>query len=165
MVSITLNLRNPNLRSAHLNLRGNAHEDKFKQCSISYQFTVVCFKHEHELVMAESPAGFYFSLDPVHLSQGLIAGMETSARLTRRQLMLIAERRFSGVSPLRPNIGPEYALAIIWAEAALAVGPDGVGGEEREQIERFLNTARLEHNNNWISPSGSDLIKINLRLM
>ena len=66
--------------------------------------------------------------------------------------MLIAERRFSGVSPLRPNIGPEFALAIIWAEAALALA----GGEEREQIERFLNKARLEHNNNWISPSGSE---------
>ena len=97
----------------------------------------------------------YSRLDPVHLSQGLIAGVETSARLTRRQLMLIAERRLSGVSPLRPNIGPEYALAIIWAEAALAL--DGAGGEEREKIERFLNKARLEHNNNWISPSGSNV--------
>ena len=96
----------------------------------------------------------YSRLDPVHLSQGLIAGVETSARLTRRQLMLIAERRFSGVSPLRPNIGPEYALAIIWAEAALAL--DGAGGEEREKIERFLNKARMEHNNNWISPSGNN---------
>ena len=75
-------------------------------------------------------------------------------------MMLIAERRFSGVSPLRPNIGPEYALAIIWAEAALALGEVGAGGEAREQIERFLNKARLEHNNNWISPSG----KINLQL-
>ena len=87
--------------------------------------------------------------------------METSARLTRRQMMLIAERRFSGVSPLRPDIGPEYALAIIWAEAALALalGQDGAGGEEREQIERFLNKARLEHNNNWISPSGSETLR------
>ena len=94
---------------------------------------------------------YFSSLDPVELSHGLIAGVETTARLTRRQMMLIAERRFSGVSPLRPNIGPEYALAIIWAEAALALGPDGAGAEK---IQRFLNTARLEHNNNWISPSG-----------
>ena len=84
--------------------------------------------------------------------------METEARLTRRQMMLIAERRLTGVSPLRPNIGPEYALAIIWAEAALALAEDGAGGEERERIERFLNKARLEHNNNWISPSGNKYI-------
>ena len=75
-------------------------------------------------------------------------------------MMLIAERRLSGVSPLRPNIGPEYALAIIWAEAALALAGDGAGGEERERIERFLKQARLEHNNNWVSPSGINRVKL-----
>ena len=66
--------------------------------------------------------------------------------------MFIAERRLSGSSPLRPQLGPEYALAILWAEAAL-----GKAGEvgQRERIERFLNRARLEHNNHWVSPSGS----------
>ena len=93
----------------------------------------------------------------MELSRGLIAGVETAARLTQRQMMLIAERRLSGVSPLRPNIGPEYALAIIWAEAALALEPTGAGADE---IERFLNKARLEHNNNWISPSGTSMAYI-----
>ena len=64
--------------------------------------------------------------------------------------MLIAERRLSGSSPLRPSLGPEYAVAILWAEGALAKAGSG----EREDIERFLNTARLQHNNNWISPAG-----------
>ena len=68
-------------------------------------------------------------------------------------MMLIAERRLSGSSPLRPSIGPEYAVAILWAEGAL--GKAGPG--RREEIERFLNTARLEHNNNWISPAGEDM--------
>ena len=63
-------------------------------------------------------------------------------------MMLIAERRLSGSSPLRPSLGPEYAVAILWAEGALAKA------DEREDIERFLNTARLQHNNNWISPAG-----------
>ena len=91
-------------------------------------------------------------LDPVEISRGLIAGVETAARLTWRQMMLIAVARLRQDNPLRPHLGPEYALAIIWAEGALAVGT--AGAEDRESIERFLNTARLGHNNNWISPKG-----------
>ena len=91
-------------------------------------------------------------LDPVEISRGLIAGVETAARLTWRQMMLIAVARLRHDNPLRPHLGPEYALAIIWAEGALAVGTAGT--EDRESIERFLNTARLGHNNNWISPRG-----------
>ena len=84
------------------------------------------------------------------LSNGLISGVQTAARLTPRQMMIIAERRLTGSSPIRPRLGPEYATAILWAEAALgkALPP------HREEIERFLNRARLEHNNNWISPAG-----------
>ena len=84
------------------------------------------------------------------LSNGLISGVQTAARLTPRQMMIIAERRLTGSSPIRPELGPEYATAILWAEAALgkALPP------HREEIERFLNRARLEHNNNWISPAG-----------
>ena len=84
------------------------------------------------------------------LSNGLISGVQTAARLTPRQMMIIAERRLTGSSPVRPELGPEYATAILWAEAALgkALPP------HREEIERFLNRARLEHNNNWISPAG-----------
>ena len=84
------------------------------------------------------------------LSNGLISGVQTAARLTPRQMMIIAERRLTGSSPIRPLLGPEYATAILWAEAALgkALPP------HREEIERFLNRARLEHNNNWISPAG-----------
>ena len=91
-------------------------------------------------------------LDPVEISRGLIAGVETAARLTWRQMMLIAGERLRHDNPLRPGLGPEYALAIIWAEGALAVGT--AGAEDRENIERFLNDARLGHNYNWISPKG-----------
>ena len=90
-------------------------------------------------------------LDPVEISRGLIAGVETAARLTWRQMMLIAVARLRQDNPLRPHLGPETALAIIWAEGAL-VGT--AGAEDRESIERFLNTARLGHTNNWISPRG-----------
>ena len=53
------------------------------------------------------------------LSNGLISGVQTAARLTPRQMMIIAERRLTGSSPIRPLLGPEYATAILWAEAAL----------------------------------------------
>ena len=91
-------------------------------------------------------------LDPVEISRGLIAGVETAARLTWRQMMFAAGERLSGKNPLRPGLGPEFALAIIWAEGALAVGT--AGAEDRENIERFLNSARQGHNYNWISPKG-----------
>ena len=45
----------------------------------------------------------------------------------------------------------EYALAIVWAEAALQITETR---EDQEDIELFLNKARMEHNNNWISPKG-----------
>ena len=75
--------------------------------------------------------------------------------------MFIAESRLSGSAPLRPQIGPEFALAVLWAEAALAKA----SLELREKIERFLNTARLEHNNHWTSPSGhqSPVLSLNLQ--
>ena len=94
---------------------------------------------------------FFTRLDPVEISRGLIAGVETAARLTWRQMMFAAGERLSGKNPLRPGLGPEFALAIILAKGAL-VGT--AGAEDRENIERFLNTARLGHNNNWISPRG-----------
>ena len=67
-------------------------------------------------------------------------------------MMIIAGERLSGHNPLRPHLGPEFAPAVILAKGALAVGTAGT--EDRENIERFLNTARLGHNNNWISPKG-----------
>ena len=91
-------------------------------------------------------------LDPVEISRGLIYGVETAARLTWRQMMFAAGERLSGKNPLRPGLGPEFALAIIWAEGALAVGTAGT--EDRENIERFLNNARQGHNYNWVSPKG-----------
>ena len=45
----------------------------------------------------------------------------------------------------------EYGLAIVWAEAALQITETR---EDQEDIELFLNKARMEHNNNWISPKG-----------
>ena len=91
-------------------------------------------------------------LDPVEISRGLIYGVETAARLTWRQMMIIAVARLRHDNPLRPGLGPEYALSIIWAEGALALGT--AGADHRENIERFLNYVRLEHNNNWVSPKG-----------
>ena len=82
----------------------------------------------------------------------MISGQQTEARLGWERMMYIADRRLSGDSPLRPGLGPEYALAILWAEAALSRAGEV---EQRERIERFLNSARLEHNNRWVSPSGS----------
>ena len=40
----------------------------------------------------------------------------------------ISRRRGRGVSPMRPHIRREFALAIIWAEAALELA----GGEDQQ---------------------------------
>ena len=64
--------------------------------------------------------------------------------------MYIADVRLKGSHPLRASLGPEYALAIIWAEGALTKA----GPEHREDIERFLEAARGHHNFNWRSPAG-----------
>ena len=85
------------------------------------------------------------------MSQGHLYGTDTQARLTPGQMMDIARRRQSGQQPLRPSLRAEYALAIIWAEAAFSLAEDE---EEREEVERFLELARSLHNNNWIDPAG-----------
>ena len=84
------------------------------------------------------------------LSNGLIAGVQTEASISWRQMMDIAEVRLRGSNPIRASLGPEYALAIIWAEGALVKA----GPEQREEIERFLSAAREHHNYNWKSPAG-----------
>ena len=66
------------------------------------------------------------------LSNGLISGVQTAARLTPRQMMIIAERRLTGSSPVRPELGPEYATAILWAEAALGKALPPPQGGDRE---------------------------------
>jgi len=93
---------------------------------------------------------FAYKLDPVDLSNGLIAGVQTEASISWRQMMYIADVRLKGSHPLRASLGPEYALAIIWAEGALTKA----GPEHREDIERFLEAARGHHNFNWRSPAG-----------
>ena len=40
----------------------------------------------------------------------------------------MSRRRGRGVSPMRPHIRQEFALAIIWAEAALELA----GGEDQQ---------------------------------
>jgi len=98
---------------------------------------------------------FAYRLDPVELARGRIRGVETEARLSVRQMMKIAEKRFSGAQPLRPAIGKEYALAIEWTEAALTIAKQQHKDKHREEsMIRFLHRARLEHNNNWHSPAG-----------
>ena len=84
------------------------------------------------------------------LSNGLIAGVQTEASISWSQMMYIAEVGLLGSWRLRDSLGPEYALAIIWAEGALVKA----GPEQREETERFLNKARIEHNNFWRSPVG-----------
>ena len=46
----------------------------------------------------------------------------------------IAKRRGSGNSPMRPNIKNEYALAIIWTEAALGRGEQAIMSQRKNEI-------------------------------
>jgi hypothetical protein len=90
---------------------------------------------------------FAYRLDPVELANGKIKEVQTEGKLSVKQMMNIAERRISGRSPLRPAIGKEFALAIEWAEGALTVAKNDEPMEKF--ITKFLQKARLEHNNNW----------------
>ena len=94
---------------------------------------------------------FVYRLDPVEMARGKIKDVQTKGKLSAKQMMNIAERRMSGKQPMRPAIGKEYALAIEWAEGALALTNDK---PLETMITRFLHKARLEHNNNWHSPAG-----------
>ena len=77
------------------------------------------------------------------MAAGTIAGRHSWARLTSEQVTVycplvmihdcpqvldISRRRGRGVSPMRPHIRREFALAIIWAEAALELA----GGEDQQ---------------------------------
>ena len=97
---------------------------------------------------------FTYRLDPVELAGGKIKDTQTEGRLSVKQMMNIAERRISGAQPMRPAIGKEYALAIEWAEGALTMANEVGDKPMGKVITRFLQKARLEHNNNWNSPVG-----------
>ena len=54
---------------------------------------------------------------------------------------------------MRPQIKTEFALAIIWAEAALIKATNEGADENLIQIiEKDLHWLRVEHNKHWISP-------------
>ena len=53
--------------------------------------------------------------------------------------------------PLRHNLGPEFALAVLWAEAALELAEVE---DQKIEIRGFLDTVRVEHNQNWQEPIG-----------
>ena len=57
--------------------------------------------------------------------------------------------RYSGKLPLRSELGPEYALAVLWAEAALKIAK---AEEQRMEILNFMKIARVEHNKYWRKP-------------
>ena len=98
---------------------------------------------------------FAYRLDPREMASGMIRDVQTEGRLSAHQMMNIAESRVSGHQPLRPGIGKEYALAIEWAEGALAlVEDDGSNTEMEERIKRLLTETKLEHNQHWRSPVG-----------
>ena len=57
--------------------------------------------------------------------------------------------RFSGKQPLRSKLGPEYALAVLWAEAALKIAK---AEDQWIVITNFLENVRVEHNKYWRKP-------------
>ena len=75
-------------------------------------------------IVALSRIQFVYKLDPIDISQGLFLGTKSEARLSRRQMVMIANSRYSGEHPQRPHLLKEYALALEWAEASLNLEPD-----------------------------------------
>ena len=50
--------------------------------------------------------------------QGIIRGHQTEAKLTREELIFLAEDRMEGDLKLRVGVPKEYALAVEWMEVA-----------------------------------------------
>ena len=99
---------------------------------------------------------FTYNLDPLDMSRGLIHGHQTSARLSAADMFNIAYTRSTGHHPLRPGLGPEFALSIQWAEAArtrLEMSEDGEKNNHLlETINKFLAQTRHDHDQHWQSP-------------
>ena len=54
---------------------------------------------------------------------------------------------------MRPQIKTEFALAIIWAEAALIKSEtENADFAQIQTIQKDLHWLQVEHNKNWISP-------------
>jgi hypothetical protein len=64
---------------------------------------------------------FTYKLDPQDISKGIINGIQTEARLNSDELVDIAERRISGMTPSKPGHPKDYAVAFEFAEAALDI--------------------------------------------
>ena len=59
-----------------------------------------------------------YLLDVRDLSQGIIRGRRTPAKLTREELLFLARNRMEGDLKLRLGMPLEYALAVEWLEVA-----------------------------------------------
>jgi len=87
---------------------------------------------------------FVYRLDPVEMAEGIIKGVQTEGKLSGTQMMMIA---------LNCINEDEFALAIEWAEAASEVTKNrGDDKLTENQIIKFLEFARTEHNKYWESP-------------
>ena len=97
---------------------------------------------------------FVYRLNPVDLAKGLINGVQTKARLSSVDMINIAMRRNYGMTPIRPGIGREFALAIEWAEGAQTVLEKSKEKNKHleDTIRSFLNQTRIDHDKYWKAP-------------
>merc|ERR1711892_828592 len=97
---------------------------------------------------------FAYRLDPLDMASGVIAGVQTEARLSPIDMINIAMRRNSGMHPIRPGLGREFALAIEWAEAA----KNGLKKSRKDNkhledtIHSFINQTKKDHDLSWKAP-------------
>ena len=103
-----------------------------------------------EAALALARLQFVYQLDPTALAAGRVGSRQTEARLRPAHLATIAELLLSGRAPLRPGLGPQFALAVIWAEAGLELE---AGAGERGRLERVLGRARALHDTHWVDPA------------
>ena len=97
---------------------------------------------------------FAYRLDPVDMANGVISGVQTKARLSPIDMINIAMRRNSGMHPIRPGLGREFALAIEWAEAAkIALEKSRKENKHLEDtINSFLDQTKKDHDLHWKGP-------------
>jgi len=97
---------------------------------------------------------FTYRLDPLDLASGLIQGVQTRARLSPVDMINIAIRRNSGIQPIRPGLGREFALAIQWAEGAkTALERSRIENKHlKDTINSFLERTQQDHDMNWKNP-------------
>lgn len=95
---------------------------------------------------------FTYQLRIVDMAKGLIGNRQTNAYLSPEDCLFLAQERIDGNNPLLKGGGIDYAVAIEWAEAALALTSKS-NEKLKEDIEAFLVHTKSDHDQYFQPPT------------